>query len=62
LIVTRYVHVIREEKRDMRARLEYLAAAGFITHSRYESSASEATVGLLGQEPGDLQDVIATAV
>ena len=46
----------------MRARLEYLAAAGFITHSRYESSASEATVGLLGQEPGDLQDVIATAV
>jgi hypothetical protein len=48
LIITRYVHLIREEKKDMRSRLEYLAAAGIIKHGRYESSVSEANVGLLG--------------
>jgi len=39
----------------MRLRLEYLAAAGIIKHDRYETSVSEANVGLLdGQHSRDL--------
>lgn len=54
LIVTRYAYLVRSDKREARARLEYMAGVGIVKHSRYESAASEANVGLLGsQQPRD---------
>lgn len=47
--------MIREEKKDIRSRLEYLAAAGIVKYGCYESSVPEANVGLLdGQHSRDL--------